>query len=71
MTRNQRRKQGKLPVKQVVNRKIMRNMLKRQNGSNNIQKSWKNSQIKRYGFKAYIMMRFAKTKPGERKALVV
>ena len=71
MTRNERRKLGKLPVKQVINRKIMRNMLKRQNSSNNIKETWKGIQIKRYGFKVYITMRFAKARKGERKALIV
>jgi hypothetical protein len=59
------------PLRKVSNRKIMRNQLKAQAGSNHIKDAWKNSQIKKYGFVEYIKMRFAKTSRNQRQALKV
>ena len=59
------------PSRAVANRKIMRNQLRAQAGSNHIQDAWKNSQIKKYGFVEYIRMRFAKTSRNQRQALKV
>jgi hypothetical protein len=35
-------------------RKIRRNIMKREIGSNRIQKVWRNMQVKRYGFKDWL-----------------
>lgn len=55
----------------VYNRKFTRNMLKKRIGSNEIQKAWRSLQIRRYGFKDYIIMRFAKTSKNKRAMLEV
>ena len=42
-------KNSKEPVRKVYNRKILRNMLKKNVGSNKIQKSWHYLQVTNWG----------------------
>jgi hypothetical protein len=71
MSKGKRRPNCRKDLHTISTRKIRRNILKKQVGSNKIKEAWKQFQIKKYGFKAYIMMRFFKTSKAQRKALTV
>lgn len=58
-----------MEITPVYNRKFARNMLKKRIGSNRIQKAWKDYQIKKYGLKEYINMRFVKVARSKWKSL--
>ena len=53
------------PLRQVSNRQIMRNQMKKQIGSNKIKSVWYKAQVKKYGEKGYFLMRLLKKTAGK------
>ena len=64
-------KKNPAKITPIYNRKFTRSQLKKKVGSDKIQKVWRSLQVNKYGFKEYIMMRFAKTPKNQRNALEV